>query len=141
MERRVKIVKLSGAVPQFTKERPERNKSAIFTSDIAGETEILYQRFAPGHMGYYHVHQHAENIWLVLKGTLLAIIGGVRYQVHEGEIIFMPATVPHATGNASDNTEMHALEIYAPPIGNFEPTDSEKVDLPADIRDAQPARA
>jgi mannose-6-phosphate isomerase-like protein (cupin superfamily) len=138
VERKVKIVKLSEAVPEV--EPTKRNKSIIFSGDISAETEVVYQRFAPKHMGSYHVHHHAENIWIVMKGTLEAIIGGVRYYVEEGEAIFMPATVPHATGNPREDSDMLAVEIYAPPTGRFVPNDSFPAELPVDIKDAEPAR-
>ena len=138
MDRRVKIVKLQDAVPDV--EPTKRNKSILFSKDVSAETEVVYQRFAPNHMGVYHVHHHAENIWLVMKGTLEAIIGGVRYMVNEGEIIFMPATIPHATGNPSSDTDMLAVEIYSPPTSRFDPADSFPAELPAQIKDAEPAR-
>jgi mannose-6-phosphate isomerase-like protein (cupin superfamily) len=139
VERKVKIVKLKEAVPNV--EPKKRNKSILFSKDISAETEVVYQRFAPNHMGQYHVHHHAENIWIVMKGTLEAIIGGVRYFVKEGEVIFMPATVPHATGNPSSDTDMLAVEIYAPPTGRFNPADSFPAELPATIKEAEPATA
>jgi mannose-6-phosphate isomerase-like protein (cupin superfamily) len=139
VERKVKIVKLSQAVPDV--EPQKRNKSILFSSDTSAETEVVYQRFAPKHMGSYHVHHHAENIWMVVQGTLEAIIGGVRYVVNEGEIIFMPATVPHATGNPSEDTDMLAVEIYAPPTHRFDPADSFPAELPAEIKDGMSTTA
>jgi mannose-6-phosphate isomerase-like protein (cupin superfamily) len=64
-----------------------------------------------------------------------AIIGGVRYFVKAGEIIFMPAGIPHATGNPGEE-DMLAVEIYAPPTEHFEPRDAYPAELPADIKNA-----
>ncbi len=130
---KVKIVKLAESWPEV---KPEaRANSKLVGPDISKETEIVYQRFAPHHMGTYHVHNHAENIWIVTHGELEAIVGGVRYFVKAGEMIFMPAKVPHATGNRGE-VDMLAVEVYAPPTEHFEPRDSFPAQLPEKITDA-----
>ena len=133
VEPRVKVVKLSEAVKPV--EAGKRNNVPLVTHEISAETEIVYQHFAPHHMGVYHVHNHAENIWIVIHGTLEAIIGGVRYIVNEGELIFMPSAVPHATGNPGD-VDMFAVEIYCPPSTHYEPRDAYDATLPDEIEDA-----
>jgi mannose-6-phosphate isomerase-like protein (cupin superfamily) len=133
VEPQVKVVKLSDSVKPV--EPGKRNNVPLVTHEISAETEIVYQHFAPHHMGVYHVHEHAENIWIVTQGTLEAIIGGVRYIVQEGELIFMPSGVPHATGNPGE-IDMFAVEIYCPPSEHYEPRDAYSSELPAEIKDA-----
>jgi mannose-6-phosphate isomerase-like protein (cupin superfamily) len=135
VEKRVRVCKLDEMVPEV--EPTKRNKSLLVGADISKETEIVYQRFAPNHMGQYHIHHHAENIWMVMQGELEAIIGGVRYFVNAGELIFMPSGVPHATGNRG-SVDMLAVEIYAPPTHHFDPNDSFPAELPEVIQDAAP---
>jgi mannose-6-phosphate isomerase-like protein (cupin superfamily) len=137
VEKQVKICKLSDSIPQV--QPNARNNTKLVGPDISRETEIVYQRFSPHHMGVYHVHRHAENIWIVIQGEMEAIIGGVRYFVRAGELIFMPSGVPHATGNRGD-VDMLAVEIYAPPTEHFEPRDAYSADLPDVIVDAEPTR-
>ncbi|PZR88460.1 MAG: hypothetical protein DLM67_20645 [Candidatus Nephthysia bennettiae] len=133
VEEKVKICRLSDSVPDV--QPGSRANTKLVGPDISKETEIVYQRFAPNHMGVYHMHRHAENIWLVIQGELEAIIGGVRYFVREGEMIFMPSGVPHATGNRGE-VDMLAVEIYAPPTEHFEPRDAYPAELPEHIEDA-----
>ena len=133
VEPQVKVVRLRDAVKPV--DPGKRNNVPLVTSEISAETEIVYQHFAPHHMGVYHVHEHAENIWIVIEGTLEAIIGGVRYIVEAGELIFMPSGVPHATGNPGD-TDMLAVEIYCPPTDHYEPRDAFSSELPEQIADA-----
>ena len=105
--------------------------------EVTDKTEIVLQRFEANanQYGPYHVHHNSDNIWIVLKGTLSSVIGGGEYQTHAGEVIFMPADVPHATGNFSSE-EMHAFEVYAPSIHMNGVLDSEMVDLPEKIEKA-----
>jgi mannose-6-phosphate isomerase-like protein (cupin superfamily) len=133
VEKQVKIVRLSESEPEV---KPNsRANTKLVGPDISRECEIVYQRFAPDHMGTYHNHRHAENIWIVMKGEMEAIVGGVRYFVRAGEMIFMPSDVPHATGNRGSE-DMLAVEVYVPPTDHFEPRDSFPAELPAKIVDA-----
>lgn len=133
VEKRVKICKLSDSIPDV--EPRSRANTKLVGPDISKETEIVYQRFAPNHMGVYHLHNHAENIWIVMQGEMEAIIGGVRYFVKAGELIYMPSGVPHATGNRGD-VDMLAVEMYAPPTDHYEPRDAYPAELPEHIEDA-----
>jgi mannose-6-phosphate isomerase-like protein (cupin superfamily) len=141
----VKVVKLSEATPDLDHEwkikdrlpmrSGARGTSKLFSADVADECEVVYQRYAAGYLGPYHVHHHAENVWVVMEGEMEAIIGGVRYFVKAGEAIFMPADVPHTTGNRGPG-DMLAVEFYAPSVDRWNPRDSIPVDPPAEIRDA-----
>jgi mannose-6-phosphate isomerase-like protein (cupin superfamily) len=133
VNKRVKIYRLSEMVPHI--QQNSRGHTKLVGADLSAETELVYQRFAPRSMGVYHVHRHAENIWFVIQGEMEAIIGGVRYRVKAGELVFMPSGVPHATGNSGD-VDVLALEIYVPPPDHFEPRDAFPADLPKAITDA-----
>lgn len=105
---------------------------------VSEMTMILLQRFAGGAqaLGGYHVHHDSDNIWVVTQGVLTSVIDGVRYRTEAGEAIFMPANLPHATGNF-DEQEMHAFEIYAPTVHRADSTDdSHPVELPSVIVEA-----
>lgn len=145
MESTAKIVRLSDSKPDldstwtvkgFTPLRPgARGNTKVFSSDVAKDCELVYQRYAPGYLGPYHIHRHAENVWYVVEGEMEAIVGGIRYLVRAGEAIFMPANVPHATGNRG-SVDMLALEFYAPPVDRWEPRDSFAADVPPQVIDA-----
>ncbi len=81
--------------------------------------------------GPYHYHERAENVYVVLSGTIEVIADGVRHILREGDAAFIPPGLPHAAGNAGA-VEARVLEIYAPPRNG----DYHVVDDPASVIDA-----
>ena len=145
-ENGVRIWDLKALNPDFdpNKENPWRISRILAgggnpaaPDQVTDKTEVVLQRFAANanQFGLYHVHHESDNIWLVLEGTLSSIIGGVRYETKAGEVIFMPAAVPHATGNFSGQ-DMRAFEIYAPSTWITGKHDSEPSELPEKIATA-----
>jgi mannose-6-phosphate isomerase-like protein (cupin superfamily) len=138
MEKPVKVIELAtafGRMKPVENYPPGRSNTDLVDEAMSENMLIVYQRFAPGHMGSYHLHHKCENVFVVLKGTFVAIIGGKRYVVPAGQMIFMPNEVPHAMGCLGDE-EVLGLEIYSPPRGVGSEMDSFKVDLPDEIIDA-----
>jgi mannose-6-phosphate isomerase-like protein (cupin superfamily) len=63
--------------------------------------------------GPYHVHDHVENVYVILEGTVSAVVDGQAVTLGPGDIAFIPPGVPHSAG--SDGTGLaRVLEIYAP---------------------------
>jgi mannose-6-phosphate isomerase-like protein (cupin superfamily) len=86
--------------------------------------------------GVYHLHEHTDNVMLVLSGTLEMIVGGARHILRENDMIFIPRGVAHSSASGWEGP-VQGIEIYAPVRG----TDSVPVDAPAEIREAAPATA
>ena len=64
--------------------------------------------------GPYHLHQHAQNVYIVLRGQLEVAVPGGTESVEVGGAITIPAGVPHATHNpGTEPTAM--LAIYDRP--------------------------
>jgi mannose-6-phosphate isomerase-like protein (cupin superfamily) len=84
--------------------------------------------------GVYHLHEHTDNVMLVLNGTLEMIVDGQRYVLHENDMIFIPRGVAHSSASGWEGS-VQGIEIYAPVRG----TDSVPVELPSEIHDAAPA--
>jgi mannose-6-phosphate isomerase-like protein (cupin superfamily) len=82
---------------------------------VTDKTEIALERFQAGVqvLGPYHLHRHSDTVWVVLKGMLTSIVGEERQETHAGEVIYMPAGLPHAVGNFASE-EMVALKVHAP---------------------------
>jgi mannose-6-phosphate isomerase-like protein (cupin superfamily) len=80
--------------------------------------------------GVYHLHEHTDNVMLVLSGTLEMIVDGQRHILRENDMIFIPRGVAHSSGSGSDQP-VQGIEVYAPARG----TDSVPVDVPAQIGD------
>lgn len=114
----------------------------VFGAETAKHALVCYKRLPPHTpLGAYHYHKKSENILVVLQGTLECLVGGVRYLVREGEMIYMPDVVPHATGNPGD-IECQSIEFYCPSRGQEKSTmDSFPAELPAKIVDADKVRA
>ncbi len=119
-----------------------RFNDVLFGDETSSDFLVAFKRLPEGTpAGSYHVHKRSENVLIVLKGTLEALVGDQRYLVKEGEVIYMPAGVPHATGNGGPG-ECQSVEIYAPSRGEGPDMDSYPTDLPARLHDAvgKPAR-
>ena len=59
------------------------------------------------------MHQHPnEQISLIVSGSLEFVIGGVSKTVRAGEILVIPANLPHS---AIAHEDMEGLDIFAPP--------------------------
>lgn len=63
--------------------------------------------------GPYHYHALAENVYLVLEGTVQVIVEGRRYVLNENDVAFIPPGVRHAAGNGG-SVPARVIEIYAP---------------------------
>jgi mannose-6-phosphate isomerase-like protein (cupin superfamily) len=113
-----------------------RFNDVLFGDETSSDFLVAFKRLPEGTpAGSYHVHKRSENVLIVLKGTLEALVGDQRYLVNEGQVIYMPAAVPHATGNGGPG-ECQSVEIYAPSRGEGDDMDSYPAELPAKFHDA-----
>jgi mannose-6-phosphate isomerase-like protein (cupin superfamily) len=83
--------------------------------------------------GPYHFHERCDNVYIVLSGTVEAVVDGVRYTLQKDDVAFIPPGVPHSAGNTGA-VEAVVIEIYAPPRG----TDFHVVRDPRHVQDANP---
>ncbi|MEA2622797.1 MAG: hypothetical protein QOH61_1707 [Chloroflexota bacterium] len=94
------------------------NHVLVEAAEGLGNVSIQVQEFNVGAaFGTYHLHERSDNIYLVLEGTITAVVDGETHTLTEGELLFIPAGSPHKTTNGGDVTA-RALEIYAPPPGD-----------------------
>jgi mannose-6-phosphate isomerase-like protein (cupin superfamily) len=75
--------------------------------------------FPGGPSGRYHRHSKADNVYIVTAGVGQLVADGVTYSVRKGEIIFIPAGVPHSLSNPGDEP-FGIYEIYAPAGPDFD---------------------
>lgn len=82
---------------------------------VTDKTEIVLERLRGGakKLARYHEHRNSDTVWLVLAGTLTSVVGEKRYETRAGQVIYMPAAVPHAVGNYGHD-EVVALKVHAP---------------------------
>lgn len=89
----------------------------LVDGDGLNNVSMQVQEFNVGApFGKYHYHEHCDNIYVVLSGTIRSIVDGEEHLLSAGELLFIPAGSPHKTTNGGD-TVARALEIYAPPPG------------------------
>lgn len=72
--------------------------------------------------GEIHYHAKAENVYIVLEGTLEVVIEGERHLLGPNEVGFIPPGVVHTAGNAGDagiGGVCRIVEIYAPAGKDF----------------------
>jgi len=77
---------------------------------------LLNEDSGPGEI---HYHAHAENVYVVLEGTLEVVIEGERHLLGPGEIGWIAPGVVHTAGNAGLGGVTRILEIYAPAGEDF----------------------
>lgn len=83
-----------------------------------GNLFIQVQEFREGAaFGKYHYHEHSDNVFMVLDGTLKAVVDGETHLLNAGDLLFIPAGAAHKATNGGSGT-VRALEIYAPPAGS-----------------------
>ena len=81
--------------------------------------------------GPYHYHERAENVYIVLEGSVEVVVEGKRYILGKDDVAFIPPGLKHSAG-ATGGAPARALEIYAP-VG----VDFNIVDDPTEIVDGQ----
>lgn len=87
--------------------------------DGLSTADVHINEIRPGSgLGHYHVHKKADNIYVVLSGTMEAVVDGRRYVIPESSVVLIPAGTPHAAGNAGKTTAQ-VVEIYAPGGDDF----------------------
>jgi len=61
-----------------------------------------------------NVHEKSDQVMLILEGQCLAEIAGEQRQLHEGDIVLVPAGTPHKFTN-SGSSPARAFTTYSPP--------------------------
>lgn len=77
----------------FNTERPEGMK---------GFTNFARLTINPGKSNNIHTHEGIEQVYMVLKGGGTVQVGEERNDVRTGDVIFLPADVPHGFFNTTD---------------------------------------
>ena len=85
----------------------------LFTRQFVHGKEAMLAKIALQKGCVVPTHQHPnEQISLIVSGSLEFLIGGVSKTVKAGEILVIPANLPHS---AIAHEDMEGLDIFAPP--------------------------
>jgi mannose-6-phosphate isomerase-like protein (cupin superfamily) len=63
----------------------------------------------PGGTNQIHVHEDAEQVYIVVQGGGTVQVGDEKAEVKAGDAIFLPAKVPHGFFNTGDKTAVILL--------------------------------
>jgi mannose-6-phosphate isomerase-like protein (cupin superfamily) len=58
----------------------------------------------PGGTNQVHVHDDAEQVYIVLRGGGTVQVGDEKAEVKAGDAVFLPAKVPHGFFNTGNKT-------------------------------------
>jgi mannose-6-phosphate isomerase-like protein (cupin superfamily) len=88
--------------------------------------DLHHNTLAPGGApGRYHRHSKSDNVYIVMAGTGELVVDGKAHSVTRGQIIFIPAGMPHSLNNPGSEP-FEIFEIYAPAGPDFDFTPVER---------------
>ncbi len=97
--------------------------------DIEEESMTIKVTLNPGHGMNYHSHAHRDEIWTVVNGRGRTVVDGVERHVAAGDVVQMPAGVPHTI---LADTRLQVIEVQ---IGtDISVHDKTKMELPDTVR-------
>lgn len=88
--------------------------------------DLHHNTLAPGGPpGRYHRHAKSDNVYIVMAGTGELVVDGKAHSVTRGQVIFIPAGMPHSLNNPGSEP-FEIFEIYAPAGPDFDFTPVER---------------
>ena len=87
----------------------------IDENTVGSEFGVLgYTVFPPGRSEHKpHVHEHAEEYIMVVKGHGVSASGNNVYEVGPGDVVFIPRGEVHYTKNTSETDPLEIYVVYA----------------------------
>lgn len=74
---------------------------------------VAFVTFPPGAEHKPHVHDHAEEYVIYVRGHGIRTVGGEQYEVGPGDVALVPRGVPHGMRNLSETEPIELFCIYA----------------------------
>ena len=82
--------------------------------DTGGTWSALERTEPPGTRTALHRHNHMDEAFYVVEGTLSVFIDGRLRQLEAGSFVLIPSGTPHAQGNAGPR-EVKIVSFFSPP--------------------------
>lgn len=107
----------AGRFQEKTLVGPNPNDIKISARDTGGALSVFeYTGVAKGGPSL-HLHIHQDEIFYVLAGEYLFVVGGEQHQLRPGDTIFLPRQVPHTWTQLTDTGK---LLYWLQPAGQME---------------------
>lgn len=74
---------------------------------------IHFHYYAPGSGRAVHVHEESDDLWFLVEGEGVAVIGGKEESVRKGDAIMTPAGTSHGLWNRGKEP-MIVLDVLTP---------------------------
>ena len=103
----------------------EKSWGSFQVIDIEEESMTIKVTLNAGHGMNYHSHEQRDEVWTVISGRGRTIVDGVERQVGMGDVIRMPAGVPHTI---IADTKLQVIEVQIGP--DISVHDKKKLELP-----------
>lgn len=86
----------------------EKSWGSFKVLDVEKESMTIKVTLNPGHSMNYHSHKNRDEVWVVIAGYGKAVINGVEKEVKAGDVLTMPAEIPHTIFST---TELKIMEV------------------------------
>ena len=103
----------------------EKSWGSFQVIDIEEESMTIKVTLNAGHGMNYHSHEQRDEVWTVISGRGRTIVDGMERQVGMGDVIRMPAGVPHTI---IADTKLQVIEVQIGP--DISVHDKKKLELP-----------
>lgn len=103
----------------------EKSWGSFQVIDVEEESMTIKVTLNAGHRMNYHSHEQRDEVWTIIEGRGRTIVDGVERQVSVGDVIRMPAGVPHTI---IADTKLQVIEVQMGP--DISVHDKKKMELP-----------
>ena len=103
----------------------EKSWGSFQVIDVEEESMTIKVTLNAGHRMNYHSHEQRDEVWTVIEGQGRTIVDCVERQVSVGDVIRMPAGVPHTI---IADTKLQVIEVQMGP--DISVHDKKKMELP-----------
>lgn len=107
----------------------EKSWGSFQVIDVEEESMTIKVTLNAGHRMNYHSHEQRDEVWTIVEGRGRTVVDGVERQVSVGDVIRMPAGVPHTI---IADSKLQVIEVQIGP--DISVHDKKKMDLPNTIQ-------
>ncbi len=86
----------------------EKSWGSFRVLDVEDGSLTIKVTLNPGNKMNYHSHQRRDEVWTVISGRGRTIVDGVERKVSPGDVVTMPAGIPHTI---IADTELKVIEV------------------------------